>query len=191
MASILTCIFCAGEEAPAADEDSGTKHPRLEADLDRKAEEAEIDGVYGLCGEWKVAEVHGLDEFLAYKGASGAERKMSAKASANMFQTIRYDSAGKWSVLTTVRPTKFVSKTTEVHFVVGVDFEGTLPDGSKFTAQATIDGTTLSVTQTEANGAAVVISRQVLPDGRLLMTQSVPNSEPPVVVRRWFDRLGL
>ena len=38
----------------------------------------------GLCGEWKVADVHGLDEFLAYKGASGAERKMSAKASANM-----------------------------------------------------------------------------------------------------------
>ena len=32
--------------------------------------------------------------------------------------------------------------------------------GSKFTAQATVDGTTLSVTQTETNGAAVVISRQ-------------------------------
>ena len=47
----------------------------------------------------------------------------------HQFQTIRHDSTGKWSVLTTVRPTKFVSKTTEVHFVVGVDFEGSLPDG--------------------------------------------------------------
>ena len=79
----------------------------------------------------------------------------------------------------------------QVHFVVRVDFEGSLPDGSKFTAQATVDGTTLSVTQTETNGAAVVISRQVLPDGRLLMTQSVPGCEPPVVVRRWFGRLAL
>ena len=80
----------------------------------------------------------------------------------------------------------------QVHFEIGVDFEGSLPDGSKFTALATVDGTTLSVTQTEeANGAAVVISRQVLPDGRLLMTQSIPGCDPPVVVLRWFGRLAV
>ena len=50
MSSIFTCIFCAGDDAPAAEEDSGPKQPRLEADLDRKAEEAEIDGVYGESG---------------------------------------------------------------------------------------------------------------------------------------------
>uniref|UniRef100_A0A7S2FHV3 Uncharacterized protein n=1 Tax=Florenciella parvula TaxID=236787 RepID=A0A7S2FHV3_9STRA len=188
--SFFTCVFCAGEEPPSTDDDPSLQ-ARLSNNPDRTAEEAEIDGVYGLCGEWKVAEVQGLDEFLEYKGASGAERKMSAKASANMFQTIRYDCASKWSILTTVRPTQFVSKTTEVHFEIGVDFEGSLPDGSKFTALATVDGTTLSVTQTEANGAAVVISRQVLPDGRLLMTQSIPGCDPPVVVRRWFGRLAV
>jgi len=92
------------------------------------------------------------------------------------------------------RPTHLHARTcarAQVHFEIGVDFEGSLPDGSKFTALATVDGTTLSVTQTEANGAAVVISRQVLPDGRLLMTQSIPGCDPPVVVRRWFGRLAV
>mmetsp|Transcript_8062 Transcript_8062/g.20621 ORF Transcript_8062/g.20621 Transcript_8062/m.20621 type:complete len:114 (-) Transcript_8062:403-744(-) len=81
--SFFTCVFCAGEEPPSTDDDPSLQ-ARLSNNPDRTAEEAEIDGVYGLCGEWKVAEVQGLDEFLEYKGASGAERKMSAKASANM-----------------------------------------------------------------------------------------------------------
>lgn len=96
---------------------------------------------------------------------------------------IAVDSAtGQWTVEYTLAKFKTLTET----FTLGKDYQASKPLGETMTGRSLIEGGKLVSRFKQQNGAELIQTREVTPDGQLLWVLVVPETD--VTFKRWMNR---